>query len=151
MAHLLVTGGAGYVGSHALRALRRAGHTTVVLDDLRAGHEFLAQGETLARVDVGDALGVEGVFAEHGPFHGVLHFAAYLVVPETPAFLNTNRLRSHTSPTSAIAPNRYPPKTSLGQWTPKYTLEAPTAKINRPTPTWTDRRIPIGTTDFSTK
>ncbi len=83
MAHLLVTGGAGYVGSHALRALRRAGHTTVVLDDLRAGHEFLAQGETLARVDVGDALGVEGVFAEHGPFHGVLHFAAYLVVPES--------------------------------------------------------------------
>ena len=78
-----MTGGAGYVGSHALRALRRAGHTTVVLDDLRAGHEFLAQGETLARVDVGDALGVEGVFAEHGPFHGVLHFAAYLVVPES--------------------------------------------------------------------
>ncbi len=83
MAHLLVTGGAGYVGSHALRALRRAGHTAVVLDDLRAGHEFLAQGAPLVRCDVADAAAVARAFSQHGPFEGVLHFAAYLVVPES--------------------------------------------------------------------
>ena len=37
MAHLLVTGGAGYIGSHTLRALQRAGHSAVVVDDLRSG------------------------------------------------------------------------------------------------------------------
>jgi len=85
MAHLLVTGGAGYIGSHTLRLLRRAGHSAVVADDLRAGHEFLAQGEPLERVDIGDADALERVFAQHGPFDGVLHFAAYLVVPESVA------------------------------------------------------------------
>jgi UDP-glucose-4-epimerase GalE len=83
MAQLLVTGGAGYVGSHVLRALRRAGHSAVVMDDLRAGHEFLAQGAPLVRGDVGDAAVVEHAFQEHGPFDGVLHCAAYLVVPES--------------------------------------------------------------------
>ncbi len=85
MAHLLVTGGAGYVGSHALRALRRAGHSVVVMDDLRAGQAFLAQGCPLVRCDVGDRPAVEQAFAQHGPFDGVLHFAAYLVVPESVA------------------------------------------------------------------
>jgi UDP-glucose-4-epimerase GalE len=55
----------------------------VVVDDLRAGQEFLAQGETLAQVDIGDPDGIETVFAKHGPFQGVLHFAAHLVVPES--------------------------------------------------------------------
>jgi UDP-glucose-4-epimerase GalE len=85
MAHLLVTGGAGYVGSHVLRALRGAGHSAVVVDDLRQGHEFLAQGATLARVDIGDAEGLQTVFEKHGPFDGVVHCAAYLVVPESVA------------------------------------------------------------------
>ena len=44
MARLLVTGGAGYVGSHALRALLRAGHAAVVIDDLRAGRAAFAAG-----------------------------------------------------------------------------------------------------------
>ena len=85
MASLLVTGGAGYVGSHALRALRGAGHETVVLDDLRAGHAFLAGDAPLVRCDVADAAGVAAVFREHGPFDGVLHFAASLSVPESVA------------------------------------------------------------------
>ena len=85
MATLLVTGGAGYVGSHALRALRGAGHAVVVLDDLRAGHAFLAGDAPLVRCDVADAAGVAAVFREHGPFEGVLHFAASLSVPESVA------------------------------------------------------------------
>jgi UDP-glucose-4-epimerase GalE len=85
MAHLLVTGGAGYIGSHSLRALLRAGHSAVVLDNLCAGREELVQGAPLARADVGDRAQVGRVFDEHGPFDGVLHFAAYLSVPESVA------------------------------------------------------------------
>jgi UDP-glucose-4-epimerase GalE len=83
LANLIVTGGAGYVGSHALRALLRAGHSAVVVDDLRAGHEFLAQGAPLVRCDVGDRPALERAFAEYAPIDGVLHFAAYLLVPES--------------------------------------------------------------------
>jgi UDP-glucose-4-epimerase GalE len=83
VAHLLVTGGAGYIGSHGLRALRRAGHTAVVLDDLRSGQARFAEGAELIRADVGDRDAVERVFARHGPFEGVLHFAASTSVPES--------------------------------------------------------------------
>ena len=85
MAHLLLTGGAGYVGSHALRALLRAGHTAHVVDDLRAGLEKLAQGVSLTQADVGDGDALEALFAEHGPFDGVLHFAASASVAESVA------------------------------------------------------------------
>ncbi len=85
MAHLLVTGGAGYIGSHALRALQRAGHTAVVFDDLRAGREALVHGAPLVRGDVRDREALTRVFAEQGPFDGVLHFAALLSVPESVA------------------------------------------------------------------
>ena len=54
MAHLLVTGGAGYIGSHTSIALRAAGHSAVVADDLRAGHAFLVGESPLVRCDVGD-------------------------------------------------------------------------------------------------
>ena len=80
MARLLVTGGAGYVGSHALRALLRAGHTAVVIDDLRAGRAAFAAGAELVRVDVGDAAALAAVMARSGPFDGVLHFAASIEV-----------------------------------------------------------------------
>ena len=49
MAHLLVTGGAGYIGSHTLIAVREAGHSAVVDDDLCAGHEFLVGESPLVR------------------------------------------------------------------------------------------------------
>ena len=88
MAHLLVTGGAGYIGSHTLLALRAAGHSAVVVDDLRAGHlALLGEGgeRLLERCDVGDPTAMRRVFAERGPFDGVLHFAASLSVPESVA------------------------------------------------------------------
>lgn len=83
MAHLLVAGGAGYIGSHTLRALGRAGHTTVVVDDLRAGREAFVENAPLVRCDVGDAEAIRGVFGSYGPFDGVLHFAASLLVAES--------------------------------------------------------------------
>ena len=85
MAHLLVTGGAGYIGCHALRALQRAGHSAVVFDDLRSGHERLVRGAPLVRGDVRDHAALTRVFAEQGPFDGVLHFAGLLSVPESVA------------------------------------------------------------------
>ena len=85
MAHLLVTGGAGYIGSHTLKALRQAGHTAVVFDDMRAGREFSTLGAPLVKGDICDAAAVSAALAEHGPFDGVLHFAALLSVPESVA------------------------------------------------------------------
>jgi UDP-glucose-4-epimerase GalE len=83
VAHLLVTGGAGYIGSHALLALKAAGHTAVVVDDLRTGHAFLAGDVPLERIDIGDRAALERVLRGRGPFDGVLHFAASLLVPES--------------------------------------------------------------------
>lgn len=83
MAQLLVTGGAGYVGSHTLRALLRAGHGALVVDDLRAGRAEFVQGAALVRADVGDAAALTGLFQRHGPFDGVLHFAASVEVAES--------------------------------------------------------------------
>jgi UDP-glucose-4-epimerase GalE len=83
LAHLLVTGGAGYIGSHALRALLRAGHSAVVIDDLRAGHERFVTGAPLWKGDVGDRGGLRALFERYGPFDGVLHFAASISVAES--------------------------------------------------------------------
>jgi len=80
MARLLVTGGAGYIGAHALRALQRAGHAAVVIDDLRAGRAEFAAGAELVRADVGDAGALADVFGRRGPFDGVLHFASSIEV-----------------------------------------------------------------------
>jgi len=86
MAHLLVTGGAGYIGSHALRALRRAGHTAVVVDDLRAGSAPERVGDApLVKVDAGDPAGLADVMRRYGPFDGALHFAGSISVPESVA------------------------------------------------------------------
>ena len=58
MARVLVTGGAGYIGSHAAKALAGAGHDVVVLDDLSAGHVEAARGVPLVRARVHDTAAV---------------------------------------------------------------------------------------------
>jgi len=80
MTRLLLTGGAGYIGAHALRALRRAGHTAVVIDDLRAGRAEFLEGAEFVRADVADAAALADVFGRLGPFGGVLHFASSVEV-----------------------------------------------------------------------
>lgn len=79
---LLLTGGAGYVGSHVLRTLRRAGFETVVVDDLRSGNARFVEGP-LTRCDVGDRKALDRVFAMQGPFDAVLHFAASIEVGDS--------------------------------------------------------------------
>src|SRR3954447_6425506 len=76
----LVTGGAGYVGSHCAALLVRAGAEVVVLDNLRQGHQAaVPEGARLVRADVADA---DQVLAE-GSWDGVLHFASLSLVGES--------------------------------------------------------------------
>ena len=94
MAKLLVTGGAGYIGSHTCRALAAAGHEVIVLDDLSAGHPATVDEFELVVGDVGDADVVKRVFSRHGPIDGVVHFAGFIEVGrsvrEPLAFYDTN-------------------------------------------------------------
>ncbi len=72
----LVTGGAGFFGSLLVEDLARAGHEVVILD--RVADARLARRFPFAQVDLRDADGVAGVFAQHGRFDGIFHVAALL-------------------------------------------------------------------------
>lgn len=82
MAKILVTGGAGYVGSHCCLALARAGHELVVFDDLSGGHAQFVKWGALERGDIRDAARLNAVFAQHKP-DAVLHCAAKIEVGES--------------------------------------------------------------------
>ncbi len=79
---MLVTGGAGYIGSHAAKALRQAGYRVVVYDNLSAGHREAALGGPLVEGDVRDVDAVRRALRESGA-SAVMHFAAWLVVPDS--------------------------------------------------------------------
>ena len=80
---MVVTGGAGYIGSHAVRALSEAGHAVAVLDDLSAGHpESLPAGVPLVRAAIHDRDAVHRLLVEHRA-DAVMHFAAWLKVGES--------------------------------------------------------------------
>jgi len=82
---ILVTGGAGYIGSHVVLALRDAGYEPVVLDDLSTGSAALVpQGVTFYHGDVADVSLLTRIFAEH-KIAALMHFAAKLIVPESVA------------------------------------------------------------------
>jgi len=83
MTTVLVTGGAGYIGSHAVLALRDAGHAPVVLDNLSTGFaEAVPKGVPLERGEAGDRAFVDGVLKRHG-VGAVMHFAGSIIVPES--------------------------------------------------------------------
>lgn len=80
---VLVTGGAGYIGSHAVLALRDAGRKVVVLDDLSTGFEWAIPDDVpLVRGDAGDMALVGKVVAEH-EIAAIMHFAGSIIVPES--------------------------------------------------------------------
>jgi UDP-glucose 4-epimerase len=85
MARIVVTGGAGYIGSHAVRTLFEAGHAVAVLDDLSAGHEAaLPKGVPLTSAAIHDRDAVRRLLVEHRA-DAVMHFAAWLMVSESVA------------------------------------------------------------------
>jgi UDP-glucose 4-epimerase len=79
---ILVTGGAGYIGSHVALQLRARGERVVILDDLSRGFRQAALDTPLIVGEVGDRELVRGVLKEHG-VDTVMHFAAYTIVPES--------------------------------------------------------------------
>jgi UDP-glucose 4-epimerase len=79
---VLVTGGAGYIGSHTVRALREAGREVVVLDTLELGRREALLGAPLVEGDIRDATVVQEVCNEYG-VTAIVHFAAYKSVGES--------------------------------------------------------------------
>jgi len=77
-----VTGGAGYIGSHALVELEKAGHQPVVLDNLSAGHPQAVRRCSLIRVDLSDEASVLRALRQSGA-QAVMHFAASAYVGES--------------------------------------------------------------------
>lgn len=82
---ILVTGGAGYIGSHAVLALEAAGYSVIILDSLEYGHQELVEHHCQAELIVGkttDRALLDQIFQTHN-ISAVMHFAAYIAVGES--------------------------------------------------------------------
>src|SRR5215217_2236814 len=104
---VLVTGGAGYIGSHAVLALRDAGWSVAVIDDLSNGtREVVPEGVAFYEGNIADRPLVERIFAEQG-IGAIMHFAGSIVVPESVEkpldYYRNNTLASHALMSAAVA------------------------------------------------
>jgi len=79
---ILVTGGAGYIGSHVVKALGERGYEVLTYDNLSTGHEWAVLYGKLVKADLGDKEALRRVFNDFRP-DAVMHFAASIVVPES--------------------------------------------------------------------
>ena len=107
---VLVTGGAGYIGSHVVRQLDEAGHDIVVFDNLSTGYPWAVTAGELVVGDPADEAAVEDLFAQHR-FEAVLHFAANIVVPESvanPLKYYGNNTRNTLNLLKAVEKHRVP-------------------------------------------
>jgi UDP-glucose 4-epimerase len=82
MKKILITGGAGYIGSHAVRELHRCGYSTIVLDNLSRGHRELVKSGEFIQGDLTDAELLHKIFLRNS-IDAVMHFAAYAYVGES--------------------------------------------------------------------
>ena len=98
---LLVTGGAGYIGSHTVRMLAESGENVVVLDNLVYGHRdaIVSERVQLVEADMADAGALDSIFSEH-EIEAVLHFAAYCYVGESV----TDPLKYYVNNTASVLP-----------------------------------------------
>jgi len=104
---VLVTGGAGYIGSHAALALLGAGWPVVVIDDLSTGFAWaVPEGAAFVEGDIADQALVARLIGEHG-IGAILHFAGSVVVPESVAqplaYYENNTVKSRALIASAVA------------------------------------------------
>jgi UDP-glucose-4-epimerase GalE len=82
MAKVLVTGGAGYIGSHTALVLRQGGHDVTVVDDLSRGHEHNIRQAAYHRLNLTDTEALTRLMTAE-KFDAVIHFAAYIAVGES--------------------------------------------------------------------
>ena len=82
MARILVTGGAGYIGSHTTHHLLRLGHDVTVADDLSKGYRHNVPDGRLHVLSLHDRQALDALFAS-APFEAVIHFAAFIAVGES--------------------------------------------------------------------
>src|SRR6185295_3435287 len=104
---VLVTGGAGYIGSHAVLALVDGGWPVVVIDDLSNGSRQVVPDDVpFYEGSVADSALVARIFAEHG-IQAIMHFAGSIVVPESVEkpleYYANNTLASHALVSAAVA------------------------------------------------
>ncbi len=103
---VLVTGGAGYIGSHAVLALKDAGWPVAVIDNLSTGFRFaVPDGVPLYEGDIADAGLLERIFAEQAT-GAIMHFAGSIIVPESVAdplkYYHNNTAKSRTLIEAAV-------------------------------------------------
>ena len=79
---ILVTGGAGYIGSHTILSLLDAGHKVISVDDLSSGHRQAVLDTQLVQTDLGDGETLRRLFKDF-PIEAVIHFAAFCYVGES--------------------------------------------------------------------
>jgi UDP-glucose 4-epimerase len=82
MPKILVTGGAGYIGSHTVHFLERRGYNVAVVDDLSRGHEHNVQAGKFHRMNLLDTEALSAFLTKEN-FDAVIHFAAYIAVGES--------------------------------------------------------------------
>lgn len=82
---VLITGGAGYIGSTVASALEDYGHVPVILDSLVTGTPVFTQGRLFYHGDIADAFLLQRIFADHPDIYACIHCAALVVVPESVA------------------------------------------------------------------
>ena len=80
---VLITGGAGYIGSTICSALKDYGHTPIILDSLVTGRKEFTKGHLFYQADIADQDAVRQVFADHPDIAATIHCAALIVVPES--------------------------------------------------------------------
>ncbi|MCK5129433.1 MAG: NAD-dependent epimerase/dehydratase family protein, partial [Clostridiales bacterium] len=80
---ILVTGGAGYIGSTTCLALTEGGHEVVIIDSLVNGREEYTKGYSFYHGDIADAQVLDIIFKDHPDIECCIHFAALIVLPES--------------------------------------------------------------------
>jgi UDP-glucose 4-epimerase len=80
---VLITGGAGYIGSTICSALEDHGHTPIILDSLVTGREEFTRGRIFYHDDIANPAALERIFREHPEITATIHCAALIVVPES--------------------------------------------------------------------
>jgi len=80
--NILVTGGAGYIGSHTADAIEKSGHAAIIYDNLSAGHRWAVGSKTLIGADLADKLSIQRAIEQYH-IEAIIHFAAHAYVGES--------------------------------------------------------------------